>query len=106
MSHEVEMNVVLEGKGKSKQDAFINAISFLQKKISSSVKGTVIRIEPLDVNFVEGTETRFTEKFFFFFMKREVSNFHLKVEVKVRVFSVDHDSFEFELNDRTKKFFN
>ena len=105
MCKDVEISIVLDGKGKTKQEAFINAISSLQNKITDKMKGTVIRIEPLDVKFIEGTETRTTEKFLFLFMKREVSAFVVKIEVKVRVFSVDHESFEFKLNDRRNKFF-
>jgi len=92
----VETSVVLTGKGKNARDSFIDAIGKMQRQITNDTKGTIIRIEPLDVVFLEGTETISTEKYFFFFMKRDVSHFTIKVEVKANVTIVDTDSFEFK----------
>ena len=79
-----ETGVVLTGKGKSAQDAFIDAIGKMQRQVTTDVKGTIIRIEPLEVVFLEGKEVITTEKYFFFFMKREVSKFTVKIEVKAK----------------------
>ena len=90
-----ESSAILTGKGKNPREAFIEAIGKMQRHITDDTKGTIIRIEPLDVKFLEGKEVISTEKYFFFFMKRDVSIFTIKVEVKANVTVVDTDSFEF-----------
>ena len=90
-----ETTVVLTGKGKNERDCFIDAIGKMQRQVTSDIKGTIIRIEPLDVVFLEGKEIISTEKYFFFFMKRDVSHFTIKIEVKANVILVDTAAFEF-----------
>lgn len=93
---EITTTITLAGSDKTKEGAFINAINKLQMQISKEIKGLPIRIEPLNVTLVEGTEIIRTEKFLFFFMKKTVSKFTLKINVKVRATVVDVEKFNFE----------
>lgn len=89
-------SVILEGKGKSKEEALGNALMGLQKSIKSGIKDIPIRIEPLEVQIIEGKELTYTERFMFFFMKREVKEYHIKIQVIVNLFTIDIESFNFE----------
>ena len=93
---ELTTSVILSGTDKTKQGAFINAIGKLQNQLSSSINGLPIRIEPISVKVIEGKEFIHTEKFLFLFMKRKVSKFSIKIEVKVRAIFVNIDKFQFE----------
>lgn len=105
MGEEKELEVILQGKGNTKDAAFSDALTGLQKQISAETKRVILRIEPLAVDFLEGTEQRFTEKFLFFFLKREVSVFHIKVRVRVRLFLVDLDDCAFTSEQGKQSFF-
>lgn len=98
-----ETSIVLAGKGKNARDSFIDAIGKMQRQITDNTKGTIIRIEPLDVKFLGGEENISTEKYFFFFMKRDISVFTIKVEVKVNVTVVETDAFEFTKERKKEK---
>lgn len=87
--------MILEGNGDSKKEAFANAMSSTQKAINEGNEGYVIRIEPLEVEFVEGKEYISYEKFMFLFMKRKISRFYVKLKVKVRCF-IASDNLNYE----------
>lgn len=91
-----EVSVFVSGSGKTKEEAFARAISKVQKSASQQVAGTVIRIEPLEVELLEGNEVIATERFLFLFFKREVSTFTVKVKVKVNLYAVDINCMEFK----------
>ena len=105
MGGERELEVVLEGGGGSKEAAFSNALAGLQKSIAEGGRYLIIRIEPLEVELIEGSERRRAEKFMFFFMKRDVSVFHVKIRVKVRVFRIDMDACNFAAERDKESFF-
>lgn len=105
MGEERELDILLEGFGKDKEEAFLNALGGLQKKVVSQTGGLILRIEPLSVEFIEGVELRRTEKFLFLFMKREISVYSIKVKVNVRVFLVRLENCAFRVEQEKRKFF-
>lgn len=105
MYQNVELKITLLGTGKTKEQAFSDAMLNIQKEVNKKVEGVIIRIEPLKVEILEGICETYTEKFFFFFLKRDVSNFKVKIEVDVRVFIVEINKFEFK-KETVKGFFN
>jgi len=92
----MEEAVIVSGTGKTRDEAFARAMSSVQKTLTKQVTGTIIRIEPLSVEFLEGKEVTSTEKFLFLFFKREVSTYTIKIKVKVSLYVVDVNSFEIE----------
>lgn len=96
-----EVTIEVSGSGKTKEEAFAKAMSMVQKKLSQQEQGILIRIEPLEVDLVEGREVTGTERFLFFFFKREISTFTVKLNVKVNLYTVDIESVEFEKTKET-----
>jgi len=92
----LETSIVVTGAGRTKKEAFTNAIARIQPELSKTVDGYIIRIEPLEVGFIEGRQVIKIEKFLYLFMPREVSRFELRLEVRVRYFVVDAESFPYE----------
>ena len=92
----LEKSVVVSGTGKTREEAFSKALASIQKVLGKEVEGTIIRIEPVAVRFLEGLETVSTERFMFFFLKRDVSTFFIKLEVDVNLFVVDVAGFPIE----------
>lgn len=91
-----EENVTVSGSGKTSEEAFAKAMSSIQKTLNKQVKETIIRIEPLEVEFLEGEEEIRTERFLLLFLKREVSTFKITLKVKVNIFAVNVNSFAIE----------
>lgn len=91
-----EEYVMVSGVGRTREEAFAKAMASIQKTLARQVKETIIRIEPLEVVFQEGEEKSSSERFLFFFLKRTISTFKIKIRVKVNLFVVDVNSFEFE----------
>lgn len=95
------MEVQVEGRGKSKEEAFSSALSGLQKKIRVDLKGLPVRIEPLQIEVTKAEALKYTERFLFFFMKRQREEFYLELKVQVRVFAAAVDNIRFhETEDR------
>lgn len=88
--------VVVKGKGETKVQAISDALSSIQKVILGKTDNVILRIEPTSVEVLSATEHRFTEKFLFFFWKRERVSFEveLKVATEMQVINTDKISFE------------
>ena len=92
----IERKVVVSGKGKTKQQAFGVALNGVQTALSKSEKGTIIRIEPIDIKILEATDTIETERFMMLFFKRDRHVYFCKLEVNVNAFVVDVEGVDFK----------
>ncbi|WPK12132.1 DUF4312 family protein [Lysinibacillus louembei] len=99
MKKTFQAKVQVEGVGQSKELAINTALGSIQKKIMSSYKGLILRIEPLDVSIIEAKETAYTERFFLFFFPRQRSKYKVVLEVEVNVFLLDAEEIVFDKTD-------
>ena len=93
---ELTQVAIVEGLDKSKEGAFGTALNKLQREIGKTTSGIPIRIEPVGVKIIDAKELIQTEAFLFFFMKRELKKYYLKLEVSVKVTVVELDKIEFK----------
>ena len=90
MNKKFEERVRVRGKGSSKRLACNQALSKIQSEILKKYKDhLIIRIEPIDVEIVKVEEEKYTEKFLFFFLKREKSTFKVELDVNVSLFLME-----------------
>lgn len=87
--------VQVQGSGKTREQALASAFGGIQSKVKDAAGGVPLRIEPIAVTVLEAKEERYTEKFMFFFWKRECEEFFLKLNVEVRVFLVKLEDIPF-----------
>ena len=97
MTKKTDYEVIVNGSGKTKNEAFVDAISKIQKNVVEDIKGTVMRIEPKDVEVLEAQEERYTERFLVFFFKRERSKFTIKLKVTVDVAIFDPENVDYKM---------
>ncbi|WP_107837831.1 DUF4312 family protein [Metasolibacillus meyeri] len=96
MKKTFQAKVQVEGTGQSKELAINKALGSIQKKIMSSYKGLILRIEPIDVSVIEAKETAYTERFLLFFFPRQRSKYQVVLEVEVNVFLLDAEEIAFD----------
>lgn len=89
---EKEITLKVEGSGETREQALNTALSNIQKQVG----GTPLRIEPLDVEVLEATEMRKTERFLFLFFPRIRSTYYLRLKVKIRIISIHLENITFQ----------
>jgi len=77
--------IIVSGIGDSKKSAFATALNKVQSEILKGTDDVLLRIEPVNVRVVRGEERQWTEKFFFFFMPRQKTEYSITLEVEVKV---------------------
>nr|WP_086940059.1 DUF4312 family protein [Thaumasiovibrio occultus] len=96
MKDQLTTDVIVSGKGETKQQAFADALSQIQPALLKNNKKVLLRIEPQDVKVLEAYEKVQREKFLFFFLPRDKHHYRVKLEVTVTLTYIDVDQVDFQ----------
>lgn len=88
--------VVVAGKGDTKQAAFSSALSEIQKKVLKESSDVLLRIEPRAVTILSAEEVSYTERFLFFFFPRTRTHYQVELKVEVEMTLVEMASVPFK----------
>ncbi|GAX47761.1 DUF4312 family protein [Pseudolactococcus reticulitermitis] len=80
--------VEVSGQGATKQSAFSDAISKVQKKIMAGSEDVFLQITPLNIEILSAIKETYTEKFLFFFLPRKKVRYAVKVLIHVEITAV------------------
>lgn len=92
----------ISGTGPSKEHAFASAFGSIQKEVVKNSGKIMLQINPVDVEIVEAQELTYTEKFLFFFFRRERSKYHVVLDVTIDMTYIDQETIRFDqVNPKT-----
>ncbi|MFC5706235.1 DUF4312 family protein [Aeromonas eucrenophila] len=97
MNEHFTTQVVVNGKGATRQQAFASALTQVQPNLLKDNPRVMLRIEPLEVQVLKAEESVRVEKFLFFFLPRQRHEFRVQLEITVKVTSLDADKVAFTL---------
>ncbi|HDO1384699.1 DUF4312 family protein [Aeromonas veronii] len=89
MKENFTTQVIVNGKGATRQQAFASALSQVQPTLLKDNQQVLLRIEPVDVQVLKAEESVRVEKFLFFFLPRQRREYRVQLEIKVQVTSLD-----------------
>ncbi|MFB2863698.1 DUF4312 family protein [Aeromonas sp. MdU4] len=89
MKENFTTQVIVNGKGATRQQAFAAALSQVQPTLLKDNPLVMLRIEPLEVQVLKAEELVRVEKFLFFFLPRQRHEYRVQLEIKVQVTSLD-----------------
>ncbi len=89
MKENFTTQVIVNGKGATRQQAFAAALSQVQPSLLKDNPLVMLRIEPLEVQVLKAEESVRVEKFLFFFLPRQRREYRVELEIKVQVTSLD-----------------
>ncbi|WP_368157211.1 DUF4312 family protein [Aeromonas sp. R10-2] len=89
MKENFTTQVIVNGKGATRQQAFASALSQVQSTLLKDNQQVLLRIEPVDVQVLKAEESVRVEKFLFFFLPRQRREYRVQLEIKVQVTSLD-----------------
>lgn len=92
ITEQKEISVKIEGSGNTKEQALDAAFASLKKQIG----GTLLRIQPLEVEVLKAVEKQFTERFLMLFFPRVRKTYYLQLLVRVQIVSFCMDNLEFQ----------
>ncbi|MBU5266696.1 DUF4312 family protein [Virgibacillus proomii] len=94
------VTVMINGKGKTKDEAVSRALSKIQKQIFDKLDQLIIRAEPKSMEEVEATIEEYTERFLFFFLprRRMKCSVTLKVEVNLKTMNAENLNWQTKTN--------
>ncbi len=95
MKQNQQQIVRVSGQGDSKQRAFANALSQVQKQVLKNSSNMMLRIEPLNIQIVSAIKNITTERFLFIFLPRKKAIYDITLDVAVDVCFVDLSHIEF-----------
>ncbi len=95
MLQRFETSVSVKGRGQTREAAFADALSGVQRAVMAEGHKVLVRIEPQDIKVVEALELRTTEKFMFFFLPRVRTRYALTLDVTVSVTAIDTSTVTF-----------
>ncbi|WP_066505817.1 DUF4312 family protein [Abyssisolibacter fermentans] len=84
-----EVELIIEGSGKTKKDVFAAIFTKLRKQIYSEVQGLILHMEPTKVYILSEEVNKINEAFLWFFMKREKTQYKIKAKVIVAIKYLD-----------------
>ncbi|MGY3944510.1 DUF4312 family protein [Aeromonas tecta] len=97
MNEHFTTQVIVNGKGATRQQAFASALSQVQPTLLKDNPRVMLRIEPVEVQVLKAEESVRVEKFLFFFLPRQRREFRVQLEITVKVASLDADKVAFTL---------
>ena len=97
MKEDFTTQVMVNGKGATRQQAFAAAHRQVQSSLLKDNPRVMLRIEPLEVRVLKAEESVRVEKFLFFFLPRQRREFRVQLEITVKVTSLDTDKVTFTL---------
>ena len=89
MKENFTTQVIVNGKGATRQQAFAAALSQVQPTLLKDNPLVMLRIEPLEVQVLKAEELVRVEKFLFFFLPRQRREYRVQLEITVQVTSLD-----------------
>ena len=89
MKEDFTTQVIVNGKGATRQQAFAAALSQVQSTLLKDNPRVMLRIEPVEVQVLKAEESVRVEKFLFFFLPRQRREYRVQLEIKVQVTSLD-----------------
>ncbi|MFM4934316.1 DUF4312 family protein [Aeromonas veronii] len=89
MKESFTTQVIVNGKGTTRQQAFASALSQVQPTLLKDNQQVLLRIEPVDVQVLKAEELVRVEKFLFFFLPRQRREYRVQLEITVQVTSLD-----------------
>ncbi|MER0508215.1 DUF4312 family protein [Aeromonas veronii] len=89
MKENFTTQVIVNGKGTARQQAFASALSQVQPTLLKDNQQVLLRIEPVDVQVLKAEESVRVEKFLFFFLPRQRREYRVQLEIKVQVTCLD-----------------
>ncbi|HHQ4922575.1 TPA: DUF4312 family protein [Aeromonas veronii] len=89
MKEKFTTQVIVNGKGTTRQQAFASALSQVQPTLLKDNQQVLLRIEPVDVQELKAEESVRVEKFLFFFLPRQRREYRVQLEIKVQITSLD-----------------
>ena len=95
MKEDFTTQVMVNGKGPTRQQAFASALSQVQPTLLKDNQQVLLRIEPVDVQVLKAEESVRVEKFLFFFLPRQRHEFRVRLAITVKVTSLDVDKVDF-----------
>ena len=95
MKEDFTTQVMVNGKGPTRQQAFAAALSQVQPTLLKDNARVMLRIEPLEVQVLKAEESVRVEKFLFFFLPRQRHEYRVRLAITVRVTSLDTDKVTF-----------
>ena len=95
MKEDFTTQVMVNGKGATRQQAFAAALGQVQSSLLKDNPRVMLRIEPLEVRVLKAEESVRVEKFLFFFLPRQRREFRVQLEIRVKVSSLDVDKVYF-----------
>ncbi|PKF49783.1 DUF4312 family protein [Enterovibrio nigricans] len=97
MKQQLTTEVIVSGKGETRQQAFAAAFSQIQPTLLKENQKILLRIEPEDVNVLEAEEKVTRDKFLFFFFPKERRQYRVKLEVTVNLTYIDVEQVDFQV---------
>lgn len=97
MKEDFTTQIIVNGKGATRQQAFAAALSQVQHTLLKDNPRVMLRIEPVEVQVLKAEESVWVEKFLFFFLPRQRREFRVQLEITVKVTSLDADKVTFTL---------
>ena len=97
MKEDFTTQVIVNGKGATRQQAFAAALSQVQHTLLKDNPRVMLRIEPVEVQVLKAEESVRVEKFLFFFLPRQRREYRVQLETTVKVTSLDADKVTFTL---------
>ncbi|EOD56956.1 DUF4312 family protein [Aeromonas molluscorum] len=95
MQHQFTSQVVVSGKGSTRQQAFAAALSKVQQNLLKETEQVLLRVEPLAVKVLKAEESTRVEKFLFFFLPRTRHEFRVELEIQVSINAIDTRQVDF-----------
>ena len=95
MKEDFTTQVMVSGKGPTRQQAFAAALSQVQPTLLKDNPRVMLRIEPLEVQVLKAEASVRVEKFLFFFLPRQRHEYRVRLAITVRVTSLDTDKVTF-----------
>ncbi|WP_323878180.1 DUF4312 family protein [Aeromonas hydrophila] len=97
MKEDFTTQVMVSGKGSTRQQAFAAALSQVQPTLLKDNPRVMLRIEPLEVQVLKAEESVRVEKFLFFFLPRQRREYLVQLAITVKVTSLDAEQVAFTL---------
>ncbi len=91
-----ERTVRVTGKGDTKQKAFAQALSQIQKQVVENVDAVTLQITPRQVTPVSLQSETYRERFLLFFFPRTRTTYHATIDVLVTINAIDLTQVPFE----------
>ncbi len=92
----IEKDFTVQGKGETPGSALDNAFAALRKTVTSEIKEPIVYMEPVEVEVVSATLSKYTEKYMMLLWPRERRAYDMTFRVKVMAKVVDLSKVQYK----------